>query len=154
MLKGLTGAIGAGKSTVAGKIDESAMVCSFAEPIYEALSLMSGYSVNSIKDYKGNTSPFGGKTWRYLLQTFGTDWGRNLIDDEFWIKIFEARYDRYLREGKSIIIDDVRFANEADYIHSKGGIIIKIIRPNYEPELCVHESENQDVPFDGIFVNE
>ena len=63
---------------------------------------------------------------RYLLQTLGTDWGRNLVCDDVWIRAWKARASIF----NKVIVDDVRFPNEADAVKDLGGELWKIVRPS------------------------
>jgi hypothetical protein len=53
--------------------------------------------------------------------------GRRQEDPEIWIKKLASQIDAELPTN-NIIVTDVRYANEAEMIHSKGGIIIFIQR--------------------------
>lgn len=65
-----------------------------------------------------------GKTPRHAMQTLGTEWGRNCISDDFWLRVwFET-----LPPG-DVVCDDVRFENEADMIRRLGGVVVEIARP-------------------------
>lgn len=67
---------------------------------------------------------FGGRTARHAMQTLGTEWGRNCIDSDFWIRA-------WLKSAPGMcaaIADDVRFVNEARAILERGGVMIRIIR--------------------------
>jgi hypothetical protein len=55
---------------------------------------------------------FGGKTPRFLMQTLGTDWGRNLIAGDLWIDILHIRVISALAAGHGVVVDDMRFPNE------------------------------------------
>ena len=68
-----------------------------------------------------------GKTPRHIMQTLGTEWGRKLIGDDIWLEVMLNRI-RTTR-SKTIIIDDCRFENEADLVHSLGGVVVQIERP-------------------------
>ena len=70
----------------------------------------------------------GGKTPRYALQTLGTEWGRTLMDSEIWVRATMWGIDRM---PNLIVIDDVRFINEANAIKELGGIVVKVLRPGY-----------------------
>ena len=57
-------------------------------------------------------------------------------DPYYWI----AYVERWTGHKNQVAYTDVRFQNEADYIRSKGGIIVRIVRPgiisgNHESEL-------------------
>lgn len=114
------------------------------------------------KDYlndpilKNEPIPYlGGVSARTLMQTLGTEWGRNLIHPDFWVMITAAKFERlaghpYARgqDGSILAVsDDVRFPNEVDMIHAYGGLVIEIKRPNYAnhltPEAKTHVSEKR-----------
>jgi phosphomevalonate kinase len=46
----------------------------------------------------------------FLLQILGTEWGRNKVADDVWIKTVRA--DIAKQNAKFVIIDDMRFKNE------------------------------------------
>jgi hypothetical protein len=56
----------------------------------------------------------GGKSPRQLLQSLGTDWGRDMVSATIWIDAMQ----RLIAEQSSdvIIIDDCRFDNEAQMV--------------------------------------
>lgn len=76
-----------------------------------------------------------GKTPRYAMQTLGTDWGRNMIGDDFWCNIWKAR----VLGLHAVTNDDCRFPNEAKAVHDLGGIVIRVYRPGCGPSN--HPSE-------------
>ena len=52
-------------------------------------------------------------TVRYLQQTLGTEWGRNMIDKSIWIYLAWLKLAEALDEGVDlVIVDDVRFVDE------------------------------------------
>lgn len=53
--------------------------------------------------------------------------GRRQEDPEIWIKKLAAQIDAK-RNLNNIVVTDVRYGNEADMIHSKGGVIVFIQR--------------------------
>lgn len=71
---------------------------------------------------------------RPLLVTWGTNIRRRL-DENCWIKKIEPEVLACMkREEKELpIITDVRYPNEADWIHSLGGAIIHISRNGADP---------------------
>lgn len=73
-----------------------------------------------------------GVTHRHMLQTIGTEWGRSLIHPDIWVKVLDKRIEDIYYFTKSwplIVIDDVRFKNEFDFIKENGGAMVKIVRP-------------------------
>lgn len=75
---------------------------------------------------------YGNFTVRNLLQTFGTDFVRNNIDNDFWTNKTKSIIMKGLFESPDqelhYIIDDVRFENESDFVKSMNGIVIGIKR--------------------------
>lgn len=66
---------------------------------------------------------------RRLLQVFGTEVIRSRNED-FWIDTLDGILEDAAHE--SVVITDVRFDNEAMWIHSLGGKVIEVIRPTHE----------------------
>jgi hypothetical protein len=65
------------------------------------------------------------KTPRHAMQTLGTEWGRVQMGGDFWVKTAERRISNAFSTGvKGVVVDDVRFANEADVIKRQGGMIV------------------------------
>lgn len=119
MIIGLCGAAGAGKSTVADRLvaAHGFQHASFADPIYEAVSAISGMPVKSLKDRRNKESVIEwlGVSPRMLLQTLGTEWGRNMVRQDIWIQ------SALRRIGGDVVFSDVRFDNEAEAIVDRGG---------------------------------
>ena len=95
-----------------------------------------------------NNQPF--ISIRDILQKFGTDCCRNLIDQDIWLKIFEKE----INDGRSYVIPDVRFPNEFDLIKRLNGYMILVKRNT--GLVDDHISENMDIPeskFDIIIDN-
>lgn len=75
---------------------------------------------------------------RQMMQTLGTEWGRQLISDDLWIWIAQQRL---LHSGPGMIIADIRFENEADWVRRMGGLMIHVQRESAVP-VREHVSEN------------
>lgn len=73
---------------------------------------------------------------RELLQRFGTEVGRKLIDDDLWVTLAMRRTLSHSR----VVITDVRFPNEAEAIVDAGGIVVRVTRPGTGP-VNGHHSE-------------
>ncbi|WP_422023394.1 hypothetical protein [Pyruvatibacter mobilis] len=69
---------------------------------------------------------------RQLMQTLGTEWGRDALSDNFWVELALARIEAQHRAGMSVVIDDMRFPNELEMVHEMGGECWRIIRPGHE----------------------
>lgn len=130
MIIGICGAAGAGKGAVADVLSlRGYAVISFADPLYDAVSAITGLSVGDLKDRTRKEAALG---WiscspRRLLQTLGTEWGREMIHPEIWVMSAMQR----MLPGGDYAIPDVRFANEAEAIHARGGVVWRVVRPGY-----------------------
>lgn len=58
---------------------------------------------------------------RYILETLGTEWGRNLIVKDLWLKIATLNFCTF---ENGMIVRDVRFSNEVDWLDNLGGILV------------------------------
>jgi len=83
----------------------------------------------------------GGHTPVYALQTLGTEWGRKLIGPNFWVSAWEHIALDILNLGGKVVVDDLRFPNEAEKILDLGGTIVRINRPGVGRQ-SMHESED------------
>src|SRR5438552_1596949 len=82
-----------------------------------------------------------GKTPRWAMQSIGTEWGRNLIGGEIWVNAWKRAIEGY----PLVVVDDVRFPNEAQAIKDAGGLLLRVIRPDQDNGgNLVHASEVQD----------
>jgi hypothetical protein len=143
---GIAGRAGAGKSLVASMIP-GAVVLEFADPLYEMISTMLGVSESVLRarDLKESPIPGVGKSVRYLLQTLGTEWGRGLVADDIWIRLLDRRIAELESRGvRTVVVVGVRFANESDYICSRGGMVWLVRRPGTDTPPT-HESESGDL---------
>jgi hypothetical protein len=162
MIIGLSGYAQTGKDTVAEHIVKNygfARVA-FADPIREALYKLNpkvrlgesiGVSLAHAVDNMG---------WeevkklsldaRELLQRLGTEVGRDMFGEDFWINKAMLK----ATEHKNVVISDTRYFNEAESIKKHGGILIRINKPNTN-EVNNHESEKNlnSYPFDYTIVN-
>jgi hypothetical protein len=62
-------------------------------------------------------------TPRLALQLMGTEAGRNVFHKDIWVISLLNR-----ARGKDVVVTDVRFKNEIDYIQKNGGIVVRVIR--------------------------
>lgn len=79
---------------------------------------------------------------RRLLQRMGTEMGRREIDNDFWVNAFNTFVTKELGADQSLVITDVRFTNEIDYVHQIGGTVWRINRPEAE-DGDPHPSERE-----------
>ena len=187
MIVGFVGFINSGKGT-AGDILANSLGFkkeSFAKPVKDVTSAMFGWNRDLLegdtkesREFREAPDVFWSKvmnrqfTPREAMQKIGTEVGRDIFLDDFWIRHMERRLDPNL----NYVITDVRFPNEINFIHYMGGKVFEIQRgenpmwynglamlPNktqksqymklYFPEI--HESEWAWIgnPIDGIIYN-
>lgn len=130
-LIGITGRAGVGKSLAASLVPDATVV-QFADPIYAMLSVMLGMDVEQLRDRatKEAAIEWLGKSPRELLQTLGTEWGRDTVRQDIWILLASRRIDQAIEDGDGpVVVADVRFDNEAEMIRSRGGEVWEIVRP-------------------------
>lgn len=142
MIFGLTGRAGAGKDSVADYLEQYGVCrCKLATPLYEMVSAMTGLTVEQLMDrnLKERPIPGIGKSPRQLLQSIGTDWGRAKVGDDVWIKSLDARTRQLRGMGYSIVITDVRFDNEAQWVRDNGGAVWEVVRPHHDTG-CIGEA--------------
>jgi phosphomevalonate kinase len=70
---------------------------------------------------------------RQKLQQYGTENGRDKYHEDIWVRGLDIQIETFNRRcgpNALIIICDIRFVNEFEYVKSKGGKNIRIISPN------------------------
>jgi hypothetical protein len=154
LIIGFAGRKRSGKSTAAEHLEKLGFIrMSFADPIREMVKFLLvavglEFSVEWLMNAGKETSvhPLGRST-RYLMQTLGTEWGRELVNPRMWVLIAKARIED-LDSAVSVVFDDVRFEDEAAMIRELGGIVVHIDRPLGEVDyhvseagICEHESD-------------
>ncbi len=154
---GFCGPAGSGKTFAAAHLARchGFVRIRFAGPLKDMMRAL-GLSESEIEgDGKEKPSELlGGKTPRHAMQTIGTEWGREIIDPDLWARAWRRAADKALAEGQSIVVDDVRFANEASAIWARGGRLVRIDRPAAgSASSAGHASENQDFPYDARLTN-
>lgn len=141
-----TGLAGSGKSTAAAHLVVAHRFTRlrFAGPIKDMMAAL-GLSKREIDgDLKEQPCDLlGGRTPRYAMQTIGTEWGRDLIAPDLWIRAFHAAVNK-LPHGKPVVVDDCRFPNEADAIRSLGGALVRLMRAG-AGTTSQHQSEGQEL---------
>ena len=147
---GLTGYAGTGKDTVRELLcmNHGFEGMAFADPIrmmLRELLLSNGITDAWMQDrqLKEAVIPALGVSYRHMAQTLGTEWGRGLHGD-FWTRIAGAyiddAHDAYGTRNASFVVSDVRFANEAQWVRERGGVIWRVERAAAVP-VRAHASE-------------
>jgi len=152
-LIGLSGKMGAGKTSVAIYLEPYGYCkYSFANKLKNMVAELDG-SDPAGPDWKSETIDGWDITRGTLLQKLGS-LVRNLNPDA-WVLALFAMVNR--DKAQYVVIDDVRYPNEAEAIRSRGGIVIRIERPsnngaNQNGRDMNHHSETalDDYEFDYI----
>lgn len=176
---GLIGAAGAGKSEVARWLinNRRYRMLRFAHPVKMMVKALISHMKPkadlrnpewfvSTPEGKATEMDFlAGMTPRYLMQTLGTEWGRNTVDPDLWVMCGAQKMNNFLSAARGwttkrhFLFDDVRFQNEIDLIHATGGQILRVARPGsahetlLQPDEAQHASETQTLDHDLLLDN-
>jgi len=144
---GLAGLKGAGKDTVAAHLISmyGFTRVAFGDPLKAAIAAMFEVDPAFLEQRENKERPVEkvlGYTPRVLWQTLGTEWGRQIIDRDIWVKLANRKIRRLQDAGSSlIVVPDVRFPNEIEFFRSLvGGAVWWIHRPGENNDT--HASEN------------
>lgn len=132
MLVGLCGLAGSGKSTVAAILRDrrNFTPIAFADPIYAAVAAITGLSADELANRENKETPLAwlGKSPRELLQTLGTEWGRESVHQEIWVRRAMRRAAAIVGGGGHVAVTDCRFTNEAEAVRQAGGAVWRVRR--------------------------
>ncbi len=139
MLLGLVGFAGAGKDTVANVLVEEYgfQKFSFASALKDAAASIFGWDRKLLEGDSEESRLFRetpDKFWsirfgydlspRTALQLLGTESGREVFHENIWIYSLE----RKIMNVPNVVISDVRFKNEIDFVQSKNGFLVRVSR--------------------------
>ncbi len=158
---GLAGYKGTGKDTVARLIRGVRMRhVAFADPLRDAVRAMYGFSWDQLlhPNLKELDDPFWGVSPRTALRDVGMRCMRQVVRDDFWLKVMERRMMEIRRRSllgvSGFVISDVRFPNELDFVRSLGGEVWCVYRPGHEFDGHATETLPQDPSrFDRVIEN-
>lgn len=157
LLIGVTGRKKSGKDTI-GKylINEHGFVrVAFADSLKKACKEIFGLTNKQL--YDDQIKEIVDRYWKHspreILQNVGTELFRielpklcKFIDDDIWIRSVDRKIRKLRKRGYTkIVVTDVRFDNELDYIKKMKGYTWKVSRPSLlkdvDPNIPVHASE-------------
>jgi len=168
-LIGIHGPLNGGKDTVANYIINMCKTISgpprykrysFAKPLKEACKIMFGFSDQQIEDrvLKEAIDPFWGFSPRKAMQLLGTEYGRNMLRKDIWIRRAALEVEQNTILGIGTIITDVRFQNEADWLRAQpNSMLIYIEVPGLiRDDKYQHESEDgiSRCETDSVIIND
>lgn len=149
-----------GKSTVAAHLNQRGYTTvPFAEtiklmliPMLESLGYDKHGANYLVHQAKQVVVGDAGVSVRHMLQTLGTEYGRQCIHPDIWVRCWKGRAQRF----DAVVADDVRFPNEAKMIKLLGGEMWRIDRPD-AVNAFDHASEgslNSYTEFDRYITND
>lgn len=128
---------------------------SFGERIKQMLAVMGApeHSLYGNDDQKMVPIPeLGGVTGRHLMVTIATEWGRNMVHPDIWVMVIEQELKELEKSYKDtpakvfVIIDDLRFQNEFDFLKSKGAMILGVERGEL-PGSMLDQHISEQLPY-------
>lgn len=155
MIIALTGKAGSGKSTIADYLvsNHKFHKYSFAKKVKLTAQIIYDLSPEQLYGIKKEVvDDRYGVTPRFILQRLGTEVAR-VIHPNTWICSLNNDIFPLINNNVDIVIDDLRFENEAKYIKSLQGYILKVDR-NIDSQ-DTHESEIgiDDKYISGVIIN-
>ena len=154
----LSGKQGSGKSTLYRTIRDQLLnnfklgdtlikEIKFADPIYnihdKCLEVLATYGINRPNLIKDGP----------LLQLLGTEWGRETINKDIWVKCFINKVNMIYEEAEKnryrhciLINTDCRFRNEFDAIHDQAYMVRLNCSTELRKERCEMWRENTKHP--------
>lgn len=155
---GLMGLLGSGKSEAANHLvlNHGFQRIKFAGPLKDMMRAL-GLGENEIEGDRKELpcDLLGGRTPRYGMQTLGSEWGRDIIAPDLWVRAWKAAVERAGPDAR-VVADDVRFQNEIEALIEMApelGRIIRIVRPSVDKAPASHVSENQGLSADHTILN-
>jgi hypothetical protein len=152
-LIGIHGHAGTGKDTIAKFLHstrDNTWALAFADPLKEACATMFGLPINRF--YQADVKELPDSLWdvspREILQYVGTEIIRH-FDLDFWVNRMHLELTNQTADARNynsddiVVITDVRFQNEYDYVVQNSGIVIHLTRPGYDGKVGIpgHQSE-------------
>lgn len=156
---GLHGLPRSGKDTVARILISTKRFerLAFADPLKEAAAILlnrpvgqcHGLDVGGVPYDREQVMPEWGFSMRWFLQVFGTECMRNQIAEDFWTRRMAAAIASSPPDAR-LVITDVRFDNETNFLRRMGAQIVEVYRPGL---VRSGHSSDQPVSCDWVLVN-
>jgi phosphomevalonate kinase len=154
ILIGLSGKLGSGKNYIAEKIiapyfqdKYNILIIGFGDQVKNELYARDiALTYDLLYDLKTYES-------RKKLQEYATEYGRDKYNQDMWIRGLDMQIETFAKRSPKevmVLICDVRFVNEADYIKKKKGLLFKINSPNRTNSRYWKEADNNQIKYDNI----
>lgn len=140
---GISGKKRAGKDTLLSFLGEYSAVPgylpiirkSFADPLrQEVADFLVAMKITKSSE-EGISLLLGEDTkeeFRPLMQWWGTNYRRKYFGEDYWVRAFEASLSSLKTKPVLVVVPDVRFPDEAKFIESIGGSVIRVERIGLE----------------------
>lgn len=151
MIIAFTGLAGSGKTTVADYVVsehgfkkhnfKDGLVAEMLDNLPDVLNELKDTYACTLDELFKEKPP----TMRALMQNYGTEVRRG-DDKDYWVKRWcEGLFDSHY------VVDDVRFVNEARAVRDRGGIIVRVSRPDRNSNGYKHTSETEQSEIEPDF---
>lgn len=144
LLIGMAGKAGSGKDTVGNYLKSVQQFegVAFADAIRDGMRAMFGFTDKHFAHpHKEEVLEQYGKSPRQMMQTLGTEWGRQCVNENLWLIVAGEKVKKFHDSNTDVVITDVRFENEAKWVRENGGVIWHVFRPGLG-EVAAHTSES------------
>lgn len=138
-LIGIHGKPRAGKDTVANYLIEKHNYVRYGPSVRVKMTTAAMFDVpiEYLDDDKMKDAydPFWKMTHREMMQKVGKECSRDIFGEDFWMRHVErfihmmGKSERY-KTYAGVVLADLRYANEADWVHDQGGVVLIVKRDN------------------------
>ena len=155
MLIGISGKIGSGKDAIGSwlQYEHGYDIIKFADKIKDISAVLTNTNSTLHHTQEGKQTYLDdwGMTIREFQQKLGTEAMRNGLHPDTWVIATLSHFKPHYNWA----VTDVRFKNEAESILKKGGILIRVERPDNPFPQSNHSSETDldDYPFKCRILN-
>jgi hypothetical protein len=111
----------------------------FAWPLKAGCCAMFGWTPEQVqgvtpeaREWRETVLPEFGFSPREAMQKLGTEWGRDVMHKDLWVLIANQNLRKLESAEKppvGVVVSDVRFPNEVNWIRDNGGEVWHIERP-------------------------
>lgn len=132
LLIGIHGKPRSGKDTVADYLVSEYRLSKFGPsfPVKATAAAMFDVDINCFYDQsiKETIDPFWGISYREMAQKVGKESSRDVFGDDIWMRHVEKRLKDDTTNDRGIVLADIRYANEAEWVKAHGGTVLFVYR--------------------------
>jgi|TARA_B110000908_G_C10095069_1_gene375897 hypothetical protein len=158
MILAFSGRKSSGKSALADEFEAQYVGItrlSFAEPLKQAFKPLFLFSDKQLYgEDKEAIDPRWGVSPRWAMQHLATDFLRDQVHKDFFLKHMDLRLESLGGEAALVLVDDVRFANEQQLLKKHGALLIHIVRDGGEKDAHSSENSLDKSLFDAVLQND